>query len=132
MYLGIADVSIFGGLSGGDAAVNILPGVAGRKGSQPPGDKHASCACLWWRALPSVDPGHPVQRPFASLSPEGPLPGLAGVGRGISSAERRVYRALTQLSPAELYVTPPSPQFLGFWGTLLLGSQNPHCPLKAS
>lgn len=40
VYLGIADVNIFGGLSGGDAAANILPGVAGRKGSQPPGDKH--------------------------------------------------------------------------------------------
>lgn len=78
-----------------------------------------------------MEPGHPVQRPFASLSPEGPLPALAGVGRGISSAERRVYQALTHLSPAELYATPPSPQFLGFWGTLLLGSQNPHRPLKA-
>ena len=38
--LGIADVNVFVGLPGGEGTANILPGVAGRKGSQPPGDKH--------------------------------------------------------------------------------------------
>ena len=37
-----------------------------------------------WPPCPE-EPGHPIQSPFTSLSLEGPLPGLAGVGRGISS-----------------------------------------------
>lgn len=69
VYLGIADVNIFGGLSGGDAAANILPGVTGKEGSQaPPGDKHMLHVPVFgWRALPSVEPWPP--RPEAIRFP---------------------------------------------------------------
>lgn len=117
--------------SRGDAAASILPGVVGRKRSQHSWGKHTfnlpvfgGGPCPPW-SLGTLSRGHclpSLQRVYFQA--------LQGVGRGISSAERRGYLNSHSAPPGPPLRHRHSPQFLDFWGTLLLGSQHPRCLLE--